>query len=53
VSRGELLKNVWGYEFDPGTNVVDVHVNRLRRKLEDVDLLDFVRTVRGHGYAAH
>jgi two-component system OmpR family response regulator len=52
LSRRALLREVWGYEFDPGTNVVDVHVNRLRRKLEDRGLDDLIRTVRGSGYAA-
>jgi len=52
ISRRALLSEVWGYEFDPGTNVVDVHVNRLRRKLEDRGLSDVIRTVRGSGYAA-
>jgi two-component system OmpR family response regulator len=52
LSRRVLLREVWGYEFDPGTNVVDVHVNRLRRKLEDRGLDDVIRTVRGSGYAA-
>ena len=52
VSRRALLREVWGYEFDPGTNVVDVHVNRLRRKLEDRGLESVIRTVRGSGYAA-
>jgi two-component system, OmpR family, response regulator len=52
ISRRALLREVWGYEFDPGTNVVDVHVNRLRRKLEDRGLDDLIRTVRGSGYAA-
>jgi two-component system OmpR family response regulator len=52
LSRRALLREVWGYEFDPGTNVVDVHVNRLRRKLEDRGLEDVIRTVRGSGYAA-
>lgn len=52
VTRRDLLRDVWGYEFDPGTNVVDVHVNRLRRKLEERDLGDVIRTVRGRGYAA-
>jgi two-component system OmpR family response regulator len=51
LSRRALLREVWGYEFDPGTNVVDVHVNRLRRKLEDRGLEDVIRTVRGSGYA--
>lgn len=52
MMRSELLREVWGYDFDPHTNVVDVHINRLRRKLEDADLPDFVRTLRGRGYAA-
>jgi len=52
LSRRALLREVWGYEFDPGTNVVDVHVNRLRRKLEDRGLEDVIQTVRGSGYAA-
>jgi two-component system OmpR family response regulator len=52
LSRRALLREVWGYEFDPGTNVVDVHVNRLRRKLEDCGLTGLIRTVRGSGYAA-
>jgi len=51
LSRRALLREVWGYEFDPGTNVVDVHVNRLRRKLEDRGLERVIRTVRGSGYA--
>lgn len=52
VSRRDLLQEVWGLRFDPGTNVVDVHVNRLRRKLEDNGLGASIRTVRGRGYAA-
>lgn len=52
VSRAELLREVWSYDFDPGTNLVDVHVNRLRRKLEGVGLAGLVRTVRSRGYAA-
>lgn len=52
VSRRDLLREVWNVAFDPGTNVVDVHVNRLRRKLEDAGLSGVVRTVRGQGYAA-
>jgi two-component system OmpR family response regulator len=52
VTRRDLLQEVWNLSFDPGTNVVDVHVNRLRRKLESAGLPAFVRTVRGQGYAA-
>jgi DNA-binding response OmpR family regulator len=50
LNRRLLLELVWGYRFDPGTNVVDVHVNRLRRKLEDVGAGAIIRTVRGVGY---
>jgi DNA-binding response OmpR family regulator len=52
VSRRELLELVWGYRFDPGTNVVDVHVARLRSKLQDVGLADLIGTRRGLGYVA-
>lgn len=51
LTRKELLEGVWGYRFDPGTNVVDVHVTRLRRKLESCGAAHLVRTVRGIGYA--
>jgi len=51
LTRKELLEQVWGYRFDPGTNVVEVHVNRLRRKLESADAQDCIRTVRGAGYS--
>ena len=46
VSKERLLSSVWGYHFDPGSNVVDVYVRRLRAKLG----ADLVETVRGEGY---
>jgi two-component system copper resistance phosphate regulon response regulator CusR len=46
LSREQLLSHVWGYDFDPGSNVVDVYVRYLRRKLGD----DVIETVRGMGY---
>jgi DNA-binding response OmpR family regulator len=46
-SREELLADVWGYQFDPGSNVVDVYVRRLRSKL---DGLRRIETVRNVGY---
>lgn len=52
VSRTELLREVWSYEFDPGTNLVEVHVNRLRRKLEARGLSNLIRTIRSQGYVA-
>ncbi len=48
-SRAELLLEVWGIDFDPGTNVVDVHVARLRRKLERTGAA-VIQTSRGEGY---
>jgi DNA-binding response OmpR family regulator len=47
MSREQLLSHVWGYYYDPGSNVVDVYVGYLRRKLGR----DRIRTVRGMGYA--
>ena len=46
MSRQQLLDRVWGYDFDPGSNVVDVHVRNLRRKLGRTR----IETVRGLGY---
>ncbi len=46
LSREQLLSHVWGYDFDPGSNIVDVYVGYLRKKLG----ADLVRTVRGIGY---
>lgn len=48
LSREQLLSRVWGYDFDPGSNVVDVYVGYLRKKLG----ADLVATVRGMGYRA-
>ena len=48
-SRAELLLEVWGIDFDPGTNVVDVHVARLRRKIDSAGV-PLIQTVRGEGY---
>ncbi len=46
LSREQLLSHVWGYDFDPGSNVVDVYVRYLRRKLGE----GVIETVRGMGY---
>lgn len=46
LSREQVLSHVWGYDFDPGSNVVDVYVRALRRKLGS----DRIHTVRGMGY---
>jgi len=50
VTRTMLLEQVWDYHFDPATNVIDVHVSRLRRKLEDGFDRPLLHTVRGAGY---
>lgn len=46
LSREQILSGVWGYDYDPGSNVVEVYVRNLRRKLGD----DVIETVRGMGY---
>jgi len=51
VTRTMLLEKVWDFSFDPTTNVVDVHVSRLRRKLDAPGEAPLIRTVRGAGYA--
>ena len=50
VTRTMLLEGVWDYHFDPGTNVIDVHVSRLRKKLDDGFEGPLLHTVRGAGY---
>jgi two-component system OmpR family response regulator len=50
VTRTMLLERVWDYHFDPGTNVIDVHVSRLRKKLDDDSHKSLLHTVRGAGY---
>jgi two-component system, OmpR family, response regulator len=50
VTRTMMLEGVWEYHFDPGTNVVDVHVSRLRRKVDDGFDKPLVHTIRGAGY---
>ena len=50
VTRTMLLENVWDYHFDPQTNVVDVHVSRLRAKVDRPFSEPLIETVRGVGY---
>lgn len=50
VTRTMLLENVWDYHFDPQTNVIDVHISRLRRKVDKDFDRPLVHTVRGAGY---
>jgi two-component system, OmpR family, response regulator len=46
MTREQLLDRIWGYDYDPGTNIVNVYIGHLRRKLGE----DFIETVRGVGY---
>jgi two-component system OmpR family response regulator len=50
LTRTMLFESVWGYHFDPGTNIIDVHIGRLRRKVDAPGLPPLIHTVRGSGY---
>jgi two-component system OmpR family response regulator len=50
VTRTMLFEEVWGYHYGERTNVIDVHIGKLRRKLEDGGLPPMIQTVRGSGY---
>ncbi len=51
VTRTMLLEHVWDYHFDPQTNVIDVHVSRLRQKIDKDFKIPLLHTVRGAGYS--
>ena len=53
VTRTMLLENVWEYHFDPQTNVIDVHISRLRQKIDKGFDRQLLSTVRGAGYMLH
>ncbi len=50
LSRTRILEQVWGYSADPLTNVVDVYIRQLRRKIDEGYALKLIKTVRGFGY---
>lgn len=50
IARNTLLKEVWGLDFDPQTNVVDVHISRLRQKIDKSQRRPIIHTLRGIGY---
>lgn len=50
VTRGMLLEKIWGYNFDPQTNLIDVHLSKLRTKLEKGFEHPLIKTVRAIGY---
>jgi two-component system OmpR family response regulator len=50
VTRTMLLSHVWGYQFEPQANVVDVHISRLRKKIDGTGDKPLIETLRGEGY---
>jgi two-component system OmpR family response regulator len=50
VTRTMMIEKIWNYHFDPGSNVVDVHMSRLRRKIDEGFATPILHTVRGAGY---
>ena len=50
VSRADIAEHVWDEHYDPLSNVVDVHIQRLRRKLDRSGMASIIRTRRGEGY---
>ncbi|MDA8432678.1 MAG: response regulator transcription factor [Nitrospiraceae bacterium] len=50
LSRTQIIENIWGYNFDPNTNVVDVHIKFLREKIDKGFQRKLIHTVRGAGY---
>jgi DNA-binding response OmpR family regulator len=51
VSRRDILRHVWEYDFDPGTNLVEVYIRRLREKIDRNQSPPLIHTERGLGYA--
>ncbi len=51
LTRTQIIERVWEYHFDPGTNLVDVYIQRLRRKVDDGEDVKIIHTERGVGYA--
>lgn len=50
LGRALIFEKVFGYRFDPGSNLIDVHVGRLRRKIEALEIVAPIETVRGEGF---
>ncbi len=50
VTRTMMLENVWDYHFDPQTNIIDVHISRLRQKIDTDHDRNLLKTIRGAGY---
>ena len=50
LNRSTISEHVWHYDFDRGTNFIDVYINRLRKKIDEGYEKKFIHTVRGYGY---
>lgn len=50
VTRSMIIEELWGYNFDPGTNIVEVHVSNLRKKIDVKGAHPLIHTIRGAGY---
>ena len=50
VDRNSIARHVWGSEFDPDSNVIDVYINHLRKKIDTPYTMKLLKTVVGHGY---
>lgn len=53
LTRTMIFEAVWGYYFDPGTNIIDVHIGQLRKKIERPGSTPLIETIRGSGYCFH
>jgi two-component system OmpR family response regulator len=53
LSRAQICERVWNYDFDPGTNLVDVYIQRLRKKIDAGEEPKLIETIRGVGYRMH
>lgn len=49
-TRTQILEQVWGYDFNPNTNVVDVAIQRIRKKIDSIDEVSWIESIRGVGY---
>ncbi len=50
LTRTMILERVWGYDFDPSSNIIDVHINRLRGKIDADAAVKLIKTIKGVGY---
>ncbi len=50
LTRTQIYEHVWGYDFDPGTNLVDVYIRKIRSKFTEIHDAEVIETIRGTGY---